>query len=230
MRSIFALGVAGLILLTWGLAGKPATATGDDPAKPGSAISLVDGRTLDGWKVVAGSKAGKVSVEGDSLALGVGSPMTGITLTRTDLPTLDYALTFEAKRTAGNDFFAAATFPVGDSFVTLVNGGWGGSVTGLSMINGASASENETNHFVKYQNDVWYAFEVQVTARAIRCRVDDAEVFVFDHEGAQLKTRIETRANEPLGFAAYRSSGLIRKVRVKSLMPHEITEIDSRIK
>ena len=230
MRPIPCFNVAGLIIMTLGLAEIPTNAIGDDPAQPGSAISLFDGRTLNGWKVVAGSKAGKVSVEGDSLALGLGSPMTAVTSTRTDLPTLDYALTFEAKRTEGNDFFAAATFPVGSSFVTLVNGGWGGSVTGLSLINGASASENETNHFVKYRNDVWYAFEVQVTARAIRCRVDSADIFVFDHEGAQLKTRIETRANEPLGFASYRSSGLIRKVQVRPLTLREVAETDARIK
>ncbi len=222
---------AGLMIVTCLTLGDHPTVNADEPPKPPLAVtSLFDGRTLDGWKPIPGSKVGTVSVEADSIALSVGSPMTGVTSTRADLPTLDYALSFEAKRTSGNDFFAAATFPVGPSFVTLVNGGWGGSVTGLSLVNGASASENETNHFVKYQDNVWYAFEIQVTARVIRCLVDGAEVFAFDHEGAQLKTRLETRANEPLGFATYRSSSLIRKVQCRPMTPPQVAEANARIK
>ena len=202
---------------------------GDDPARPPAPIHLFDGRTLDGWKPVVGPRNGTVTVVDGVLALAEGGPITEITSTRADLPRTNYALTFEAKRTAGTDFFAAATFPVGASYVTLVNGGWGGSVTGLSMINGASAAENATNHFVKYQNDVWYAFTIQVTDRVIRCLVDGREVFAFDHEDTQLKTRIEMRANEPLGFAAYRSAGLIKQIRIKPLDAKEVAEANAHI-
>ena len=164
------------------------------------------------------------------MTLATGNPMTGVTCERVDLPKTNYTLTFEARRTAGNDFFAAATFPVGSSFVTLVNGGWGGSVTGLSLVNGANASENATNHFVKYQNDIWYTFEIQVTDSAIRCLVDGKEVFVLDHADTQLTTRIETRGNQPLGFASYRSAGEIRNIKVKPMTPAEVAEVNARIK
>ncbi len=208
-------------------------AAGDEPARPTAPIALFDGRTLDGWKPVAGRRSGPVAVAvavaDGVLTLTAGEPMTGVTSTRADLPKTNYALSFEAKRTDGNDFFAAATFPVGSSFVTLVNGGWGGSVTGLSLINGASAAENATNHFVKYQNDVWYRFTIQVTDRVVRCLVDDREVFALDHADTQLKTRIENRANEPLGFASYRSSGAIRRVEVVGLNPDQIKEVNARV-
>jgi hypothetical protein len=138
------------------------------------------------------------------------------------LPTTRYELSFEAKRTSGNDFFAAATFPVGKSFVTLVNGGWGGSVTGLSSLNGSDASENETRRFVKYENGTWYKFRVHVTDDVIRCWIDDRATFAVNFQDFQLKTRIETRPCQPLGFATYRSTGQIRGVEIRSLNAAEI--------
>ena len=133
-------------------------------------------------------------------------------------------MTFEAKRwLTGDDFFAAATFPVGKSFITFVNGGWGGSVTGLSCLNGADASENETRRFVKYQNDRWYKFRVRVTDDVIRGWVDNEEVVAVNHRDVQVKTRLETRANQPLGFATYRSRGAVRGVEIRTLTAEEVT-------
>lgn len=199
---------------------------GDEKPAP---LVLFDGRTLEGWRATKGSPPEAVRVADGVLTLATGSPMTGVTSTREGLPTVDYLLTYEARRTQGNDFFAAATFPVRDSFVTLVAGGWGGSVTGLSLINGSSAAENPTNHFLRYTNDTWYRFEVGVTARAVQVRVDGKEVFTFDHADAQLKTRIESRANEPLGFASWRSAGQVRRVEVRPLTADEIPKIESRL-
>lgn len=225
IRGDMALGV---IVIGLALAGVPDIRAGDEPARAAAPAVLFDGRSLDGWKPLAGKSGGTVAAADGAITLGAGDPMTGATSTRADLPKVDYSLKFEARRTKGNDFFAAATFPVEESFVTLVTGGWGGSVTGLSLINGASAVENATNHFVKYQNDTWYAFEVQVTAKVIRCRVDGKEVFAFDHRDTQLTTRIETRGNQPLGFASYRSTGQIRRVEVRPLSAAEIAEVDAR--
>ena len=187
---------------------------------------LFDGKSLDGWKDAGFLKAPPATVAEGSLILPKGDPMSGVTSTRKDLPTTDYELTYEAMRTDGRDFFAAATFPVGTSFVTLVNGGWGGNITGLSSLNGADASENETGHYFKYENNTWYRFRVRVTAKAIRGWVDDKEVFAAELDGRQVGTRIETRANQPLGFATWRSAGAIRKVEVRRLTPDEVAATD----
>ena len=101
-----------------------------------------------------------------------GDPMTGVTTTFKDLPRTDYELSYEARRVKGNDFFAAATFPVGENFLTFVNGGWGGSVTGISSIGGADASENETGRSFDYKEGTWYRFRVRVTSKAVRCWID----------------------------------------------------------
>jgi hypothetical protein len=183
---------------------------------------LFDGKSLDGWKRVESFKAGAVKVADGAIVLETGGPMSAVVSTLADLPKVDYEFSFEAKRTEGRDFFAAATFPVGDSFITLINGGWGGSVTGLSSLNGSDASENETRRFIKYEDNTWYRFRVQVTAKVIRGWVDDKETFAVNYEGQQVKTRIETRGHQPLGFASYRTAGAVRAVKVRKLIEAEI--------
>ncbi len=183
---------------------------------------LFDGKTLDGWKKTDFHDSGQVKVEDGRIVLAAGMPMTGITSTRDDLPRTDYELTYEAMRTSGDDFFAAATFPVGKSYITLVNGGWGGYVTGLSNLNGMNASENETTRSIKYANKTWYRYRVRVTGEVIRCWVDDKEVAAVDYREKHVGTRVETRPSEPLGFATWKTGGAIRSVEVRPLSPEEI--------
>jgi Zn-dependent M28 family amino/carboxypeptidase len=206
----------------FGGASNPAGALEGPPAAKPSKRALFDGKSLEGWKKTESFRAGEVKVEDGSIVMEVGAPMSGVTSTRTDLPTTNYELSFEAKRLAGDDFFAAATFPVGKSFITLVNGGWGGSVTGLSCLNGADASENETRRFVKYQNGTWYRFRVRVTDEVIRSWVDDQETFAVNYQGSQVKTRLETRGSQPLGFATWKSGGALRAIEVRTLSAEEI--------
>ena len=195
--------------------------------KPADRLILFDGQNLDGWKRLETFKAGTVSVEGGCLVIKPGGPISGVASTRADLPTTDYELSYEAKRTEGSDFFAAATFPVGASFLTFVNGGWGGGVTGLSSINGADASENESRRYVKYQDQTWYRFRIQVTAKVVRCWVDEKAILAVNHEGQQLKTRIETRPSQPLGFTTYRSAGMIRVVEIRNLTANEVDAVNN---
>ncbi len=185
-------------------------------------LILFDGKSLDGWKKTDFFRAGEVKVDDGTILMSVGGSMTGITSTRQDLPRTNYELSYEAMRLTGLDFFAAATFPVGKSYVTLINGGWGGNVTGLSSLNGADASENETGRSFEYKDKTWYKFRVRVTDDVIRCWIDDKEIFAVDHSVVQVGTRIETRENQPLGFATWETSGAIRKVQIRLLSPAEI--------
>ncbi|HWE35198.1 MAG TPA: DUF1080 domain-containing protein [Isosphaeraceae bacterium] len=197
----------------------------DEPKaeKPGK-IVLFDGKSLDGWKATDfhGADKVEVTVKDGMIVLPVGHTMTGITCTRKDLPRTDYELSYEAQRLEGRDFFAAATFPVGASYVTLVNGGWGGNVTGLSSLDGADASENDTSKYVKYRDKTWYKFRVRVTDRSIRCWIDDKPVVAVDHKGRTLSTRIEVRKNHPLGFATWETAGALRAIEVRPLTAAEV--------
>lgn len=187
-------------------------------------LNLFDGKSLDGWKKTDFTRPGEVKVEDGAIVLGLGRPITGITSDRKDLPRTDFELSYEAIRLEGSDFFAAATFPVGAGYITLVNGGWGGNVTGLSSLDGADASENETTTFVKYRDKTWYKFRVRVTAAVVRCWIDDKLIVRVEHQDRQVRTRLEVRANEPLGFAAWESRGAVRKIEVRKLTPAEVVE------
>jgi hypothetical protein len=194
----------------------------DDPKK----LVLFDGKTLEGWKSADFYKPGEVKVDDGKIVMGAGPKMTGITSTRKDLPKLNYELSYEAMKIEGRDFFAAATFPVADSHITLVNGGWGGFVTGLSSLNGADASENETTKSIKFEPKTWYKFRVRVTAKAIRAWLDDKPIVAIDYTDRKVGTRVETNANKPLGFATYETTGAVRNIEIRPLTQAEIEQAD----
>jgi hypothetical protein len=222
VRCALPVAAACTALLATAMAAGQAPASKDQVAGPPKKQVLFDGKTLDGWKKTDFYHAGEVKVEGGRIVMAAGDSMTGITTTRQDLPKTDYELTYEAMRLGGVDFFAAATFPVGKSYITLINGGWGGHVTGLSSLDGMDASENETTRSFNYEDKTWYRFRVRVTGEVIRCWVGDKEVVAVNHKEKHVGTRVETRANEPLGFATWKTGGALRNIEVRPLAPDEI--------
>ena len=114
-------------------------------------ISLFDGETLGCWE--GGGEAGSVDprVEDGCLVIGMGAMSSGVKFVPDrapePFPATDYEIEYIAERRMGNDFFAAMTFPVGESCCTLVNGGWGGALFGLSSIDKMDASKG--THIIK---------------------------------------------------------------------------------
>ena len=79
---------------------------------------------------------------------------TGITHTN-PLPKINYEVTLKAMKIDGSDFFCGLTFPVNDAFCTLIAGGWGGGLVGLSSLDNYDASENETSTFRGFEKKRW---------------------------------------------------------------------------
>lgn len=182
----------------------------------GGWASLFDGKTLKGWKQAPFSGRGKVEVDGGVVVLGVGQ-LTGITLDG-PFPKSDYEIRFEAARLAGSDFFAGITFPVRESHCSWINGGWGGSVVGLSSLDGEDASDNETSTVKDFETGRWYAFRLQVTRLRIRGWIDGDMIIDADIEGR----RVDLRPGEidlcvPLGFAAYSTKAGLRKIEYRRI-------------
>jgi hypothetical protein len=192
-------------------------ATPADDATKNENTRLFASDRLDGWEPTDFFRPGEVTIRDGIVTLGRGNPMTGLTITRKNLPRSDFELSYEARRVEGDDFFAAATFPVDDGFLTFVNGGWSGNVTGLSSIDGADASENETGSRVEFENGQWYRFVIQVAGRKVKVRVDGKIVVDFDGTDRSLKTRVESRPSQPLGFAAFGCVGQIRSAALRQL-------------
>ncbi len=178
---------------------------------------LFDGKSLQGWKETPFTGRGQVRVENGGILLGGGSPMTGITYTGS-FPRTGYEIRFEAARMEGSDFFASLTFPVGNSFCTWVTGGWGGDIVGLSSIDGWDASDNETRSYFEFEKGRWYAFRLQVTEGRILAWIDDRPIVDVAIAGRTVSLRFgEIKLSAPLGFAAYTTTGAVRKIEYRLL-------------
>ena len=136
---------------------------------------LLDGKSLEGWKITEFGPQGPVYVSGGTIVLGMGDGCTGITWTE-DFPAGNYELSLDAMRMDGTDFFCGMTFPVGKDPVSLIIGGWGGTVVGLSSINGMDASENETTTLMRFEKNRWYHIRLKVADGKILAWIDDEPV------------------------------------------------------
>lgn len=179
-------------------------------------IPLFDGRTLAGWKKAPMPRSGEVEVREGNLLLGKGA-MTGVAWTR-EFPKSGYEIRFEAARLDGHDFFAGLTFPVGDTFCSWINGGWGGDVVGLSNVDGYDASENETSINRDFVAGRWYRFRLEVTGKKIRAWIDESIVIDLEITGRLIGLRFDDiDLCKPLGFASYGTLAGIRKIEYRLL-------------
>ena len=174
---------------------------------------LFDGKTLDGWEITDFGTQGPVSVSGGKIIIGMGDGCSGITWKR-DFPTVDYEVTLEAMRMDGHDFFCGMTFPVGKNPCTLIVGGWGGMVVGLSSIDGMDASENETMTLKQFENDRWYRIRLRVTAETIQAWIDNEIVVDFTIGDCFLSIRPEVELSKPFGIASWRTTAAIKNIRI----------------
>lgn len=179
--------------------------------------SMFDGTTLDGWEITNFGPQGPVYVSGGDIILGMGDGCTGITWKK-EFPEINYKVTLEAKRVSGNDFFCGMTFPVGKDPCTLIVGGWGGTVVGLSSINGKDASENETTKLIEFEKNRWYSICLIVKEDTIRAMIDDKQVINFIKDGNKLSIRPEVELSRPFGIASWSTTAALRDIKVEKLV------------
>jgi hypothetical protein len=180
--------------------------------------SLMDGKTLGGWEVMRYGGEGEPYVKNGILTLPMATSgmSTGICWAGDPLPVNNYELYYEARRVEGNDIFAGLSFPYGDTFATLIFGGWAGIVSGLSCINGYDASQNETTKHVYFKDHQWYPVHLRVTPDSIRALVDTVKVVDIATAGKRIHLRSGTVATS-LTLSSYITTGEIRNIRIKKL-------------
>ncbi len=186
-------------------------------------VSLFDGATLGGWKRTEFAAGGEVTVEkdfrkgGPAIVLGAGERLSGFNWTK-ELPKINYELSLEAMKTEGRDFFLGLTFPVGESHATLVVGGWGGGVVGISNIDNSDASENATTKYLDFVKDKWYKVRLKVTKAKIEAWIDDKPVVDADIVGKKVSLRPgDISQSVPLGIATYRTDAAYRALKIRNL-------------
>lgn len=180
-------------------------------------VPLFDGKTLEGWKFPKFSGQGEVLVEDGKLVLHQGNDLTGVNYAK-EVPRMNYEVSLEAMRVVGSDFFCGFTFPYGEKCCTLVVGGWGGGLVGLSSINGDDASENETMQAMKFDSGRWYKIRVRVTPEKIEGWIDESQILNVETQGKMISMRPgEIELSEPFGLAAFRTQAAYRDIKLRRL-------------
>jgi len=165
--------------------------------------TMFDGQTLTGWRETAFAGHGEVHCQDGVIVLGMGDPFTGINLTN-DFPKMNYEVAFDAMRLTGSDFFCGLTVPVGTNCCSLIVGGWGGSLVGISSLDGMDASENETTKFASFEPGRWYRIRLRVSEQKIEAWLDEKKLVDVVTTGHRLSLRIgEIELSKPFGIASW---------------------------
>jgi hypothetical protein len=211
--SLVALGASVMLL------GGPATVARAQTAKTAEPAwqPLFDGKTLANWQSTNFGGEGDVRVENGQIILEAGGDLTGINWIGPPLPTTNYEIALQAMRVEGSDFFAGVTFPVVDSFCSLILGGWAGTVVGLSSINSMDASENETSQLINFDSRRWYSVRIRVTPAKIEAWLDERQIIDQDLKGNKIGIRPEVDLSRPLGVASWRTKSALRDIRLRRL-------------
>lgn len=229
MRNLTAALLA-LALVAYSLA--PAAGEAPPPADPPSADApaagqeeagwkeLFDGKTLDGWKQSGYGGEAEATVADATLTVPMAERLSGITYTG-EVPRTNYEVEVEARRVAGTDFFVGLTFPVGDSHASLILGGWGGSVCGISSLNGEDANDNDTRKVAKFKKGQWYTARLRVEPDRIQVWLDGEPLIDANLAGKQVGIRLEVGPSKPFGFATFATTAEVKHIRLRELSSEE---------
>ncbi|MBA61598.1 MAG: hypothetical protein CMJ76_04460 [Planctomycetaceae bacterium] len=190
----------------------------------GSQHTLLNETDLIGWEVVKDydfKNHGSVEVEEGVLKLGKGSPASGVRVKR-EFPKMNYEVEFEARRVEGSDFFCGLTFPINDSYCTLIIGGWGGGVVGLSNIDTMAAIENETTRYLEVKDKQWYQVALTVSEEQIQVWIDNLEYANVKTKKHKFDIWWEQEPARPFGFVCWNTSAEFRNIRLKPVAPQLI--------
>lgn len=194
------------------------------PPPPPHRFALLSEALRAHWQPAGIPAEGRVEITQDRLSLHPGQPMTGARFAcdweELGLPWVGYALTYEARRVEGGDFFATCTFPVGAAgrFLSLVVGGWGGGLVGISSIDYLDASQNSTRGELSFDNGRWYQIRLEVREHDLQAWIDGRPVVNTSLKGRHLSLRAgDIDRCTPLGFATWFTHGEIRRIEIERL-------------
>ena len=183
-------------------------------------VKLFNGKDLEGWKNSMFGGDGEITVEDGQLILDRGNELTGVTWKDgKTLPKFNYEISLEAQRVEGSDFFCGLTFPIKDDPCSLILGGWGGTVCGISSLDFKDASENETTLFREFKNGQWYKIRLRVLEKRLTAWIDGKEIIDVDLTGKKIGIRSEVDPSKPLGFCSYSTKAALRNIVLKEIEP-----------
>ncbi|MBI1176944.1 DUF1080 domain-containing protein [bacterium] len=185
--------------------------------------SLFDGNSLKGWKVTDFAGHGEVKAKDGVLTIEMGAALCGVTYTN-PVPKIDYEVSLKARKIAGGDFFCGLTVPVKDEHCTLIVGGWGGGLVGISSIDGMDASENETMSVLYFETGKWFDIRFRVTADRLTAWIDKEEVADVNIKGRRISMRPgEIEIAVPFSISTYATTAEIKDIKIRKVDPKSVT-------
>lgn len=176
---------------------------------------MFDGQTLAGWRETPFAGHGEVHCQAGVLVLNMGDPFTGVNWTN-EFPKVNYEVALDVMRVMGSDFFCGLTVPVGTNFCSLIVGGWGGSLVGISSLDGMDASENETTKFSQFESGRWYRIRLRVTEKRIQGWIDKEKLVDVVTTGKRISVRPgDIELSKPFGLAAWQTTAALREVKFR---------------
>ena len=196
---------------------REAAATPSAPLEGSGWKPLFDGKSLTGWHVTEFGGHGPVKCESGLIVVDTGDALSGIDCTN-PVPKSNYEIALDAMRLEGSDFFCGLTFPVAESHCSLILGGWGGTVVGVSSIDGMDASENETTKFIRFDSNRWYRVRIRVTNEKIEAWLDAEKIVDLPLAERKITLRFgEIDLSRPLGIATYQTTAALREIKLRQL-------------
>ena len=122
----------------------------------------------------------------------------------------------EARRRQGSDFFCGLTFPVDKSYCTLIVGGWGGGVVGLSNVDNFSASENDTTSYLGFAKNKWSKIRIRVSKDKVQAWVDKEQIADLKKSEHKFSIWWEQEPARPFGVATWNTEGGLRNIQLKT--------------
>jgi len=178
---------------------------------------LFDGESLKGWRETDFAGRGEIQCQFGLLILNTGDPFTGVSWTN-EPPKMNYEVALDAMRVTGSDFFCGLTIPVGTNFCSLIVGGWGGSLLGISSLDSMDASENETTKFMNFEQDRWYRVRLRVTEGRIEAWIDKEKLVDVVTTGKRISVRPgDIELSRPFGFSAWQTTAAFREIRMRAV-------------
>ncbi|MDB2577216.1 DUF1080 domain-containing protein [Planctomycetota bacterium] len=184
------------------------------PAPPWQ--ELFDGRDLSSWKAGVFGEFPEFDQVEDGVVIPQGVPLAGLTY-QGEPPTPPFEAEFDVTKEFGADFFFSVTFPVRGEHLTLVLGGWGGVVCGLSCLDGEDASGNDTRTLRNFPDGTRYRVSLVVSDDRVRVDLDGERLIDADLRGRELELRPEVDPSVPFGVAAFATQTVLHRVRVRQL-------------
>ena len=187
------------------------------PDTAGKWQSLFDGKTLGKWKPTEFGGQGESTVENGTIVLNHGEPLTGITWSGEPPMKMNYEIELDAQRVDGSDFFCGLTVPVDKANCSLIIGGWGGALCGISNLDDNDAANNETTKLHEFKNKQWYHIRLRVEPEKLQAWLDDEQIVNVSTKDKKIGIRFEVELSKPLGIASYQSSAALKNIQWRSL-------------